>query len=160
MSSTQTPPSHEQPQQSRLAKLADNLSPFMGAVIGLAVLGLFSYAIWATVQRLGEAPVSADTTTGSDAYSAFDRAVQVVGLISPVLTIVLGFYFGARAGAGDAAVAQREAASAKADTHQLQELIAELQARAPETRSVLQDLSSERSMALPAPAPPPPPAQT
>jgi hypothetical protein len=55
-----------------------------------------------TLLTVEDAPVAADTEAGSEGYSAFDRAVQVVGIVSPVLTIVLGLYFGARVGTAGA----------------------------------------------------------
>lgn len=85
----------------------ENLNPVMGAVIGLFVLVLFCVAIGFTIYHLADPPVAASDT--QDAYSPFDRAVQVVGLVSPVLTIVLGFYFGTRVGTGGVEAAQAAA---------------------------------------------------
>lgn len=119
--------------ESRLQKLVKSLSPIMGAIIGIVVLILFALAIYSTLKQVTEPPVAASDT--NDAYSPFDRAVQVVGLVSPVLTIVLGFYFGAKAaeGAGTAAaaVAQGQTQSAQLDAAQLRDIIAELQRDGP-----------------------------
>lgn len=142
--------------ESRTERAFKNLNPLMAAVIGVFVLILFCYAIFATLGQIDTAPVPATDT--QEAYSAFDRAVQVVGLISPVLTIVLGFYFGARAGAGEgqAAVAAAEGKeeSAKLDAEQYRSILAEAQARGDaEMRRLLVQVSSEKNVALPAPAP-------
>jgi hypothetical protein len=151
--STSAPQRQSPKTETRTERVFKNLNPLMGAIIGLFVLALFCYAIYATLSQLDAAPVPATDT--QEGYSAFDRAVQVVGLISPVLTIVLGFYFGARAGTGDAhaaaAVAEREVESAKTDADELRKLIAELQSRGGEdTQKLVAEVSSERNIAVPA----------
>jgi hypothetical protein len=145
--------------ETRTERAFKNLNPLMGAIIGLFVLVVFCYAIFKTLSQLETAPVSATTT--QEGYSAFDRAVQVVGLVSPVLTIVLGFYFGTRAGAGDAqaaaAVAQTQVQSAQSDTEELRSLIAEIQKRGGRgTQELVAEVSSERNVAVPTPSPPDP----
>ena len=126
-------PATDSANESRFQRFIRGPSPIMGAIIGVVVLILFAFSICATLQEITTPPVVAIDT--NDAYSAFDRAVQVVGLVSPVLTIVAGFYFGAKAaeGAGTAAaaVAQGQAHSAQIDAAQLREVIGELQRQGP-----------------------------
>lgn len=86
-------------------------------------------------EQITDPPMSAiegaATTPGSDALSPLDRAVEVAGLASPVLTIVLGFSFGTRAaeGAGSAAHAEAEghAQSAQVGRCQLRNVMCGLQ---------------------------------
>ena len=143
--------------ETRTERAIKNLNPLMAAVIGIFVLFLFCYAIFMTISQLNTAPEPPTSTR--EGYSAFDRAVQVVGLVSPVLTIVLGFYFGARAGAGEgqaaAAVAEGKMESAKTDTDHYRSVIAEMQERGgPETKELLAEISSKVGVAVPV-APPP-----
>jgi hypothetical protein len=111
-------------------RLAQFLNPIMAAVIGFIVLGLFTYAIARTLLATGDAPVAADPANGLEGFSAFDRSVQVVGLVSPVLTIVLGFYFGARVGAAGAEAAKTRADEAQAASTAKDKAIAHIEAMA------------------------------
>jgi hypothetical protein len=118
------------PKASIGERLALLLNPVMAAIIGGVVLALFAYAIWKSFLAVDDAPIAADATTGRDAYSAFDRSVQLVGLVSPVLTIVLGFYFGARVGAAGAEAAKTRADEVQAESTAKDKAIAHIQAMA------------------------------
>jgi hypothetical protein len=74
-------------------------------------------------------------------------------------SIVLGLYFGARAGSGDAhaaaPAAEKQVESARSDADDLRRLIADLQARGGEdTKKLVAEVSSERNIAVPAASPP------
>lgn len=146
---------------TRTERAIKNLNPLMAAVIGIFVLLMFCYAIYMTIKQLETAPVPATETQAG--FSAFDRAVQVVGLVSPVLTIVLGFYFGARAGAGEgqaaAALAEGKMESARTDTDHYRSVIADLQEQGgEETRRLLAEISAR--WASPSRRPPHPTERT
>jgi hypothetical protein len=97
------------PSQGDRGKFGD-LNLWVGALIGVGVSALFLLVVFKTLTLTSAAPVSANPTAGTEGYDAFARSVQVVGLVTPVLTTILGFYFGVRAGAGG-----REAAESRAE---------------------------------------------
>ena len=130
--------------KSRSERLVDVLNPVMAAIIGIFVTGLFVWAILRSLAVIDTAPVAANTTDGTEGYSSFDRAVQVVGLVSPVLTIVLGFYFGARVGASGLEAANEVAENARAQSAAAGRALAIVESQAVQDNSIRQALDRAR----------------
>jgi hypothetical protein len=104
--------SEESSQRAHTRGLGD-MNPWVAALIALAITSLFAYAIVVAIHASDTAPIPADPSAGTDGYDAFARIIQVIGLVTPVLTTILGFYFGVRAGAGGREAAETRAVQAE-----------------------------------------------
>lgn len=124
---------------------ADLLNPVIGAAIALVVSGLFVAVVATSLSQLSTAPVAGNAEMGTDGYDAFARSVQVIGLVTPVLTTILGFYFGVRAGASG-----REAAESRADRAEIaaQDVVSDANAKIADTQKVITTLG-ERLAPIP-----------
>lgn len=73
-------------------------------------------------------------------YDPFDRFVVIVGLVSPLLTTVVGFYFGARTGGAGREAAEQNAQAVRSAASELQaRLISDKIVNEAQLRSIGQD---------------------
>jgi hypothetical protein len=134
----------------RFAAMTDALGRRIALLLALGLLLLFCYVAYATVRtadtppRLADpAPTAAPTPGPDGSYpeqlrGGFDPNARLVGLlalVSPLLTTVVGFYFGQRAGDASATAADAQKEQALRTVTQLaqqaegDEFLHELQAR-------------------------------
>lgn len=94
----------------------------------ITVLMLLVVGFWLLIvaQRLGTAPVT--STDGTIVYDEFGRAKDILIAVLPLLTLALGYWFGAQG--ADKAEKQAEQADQKAKASEQQKLTLEDQVRA------------------------------
>jgi len=107
----------------------ENVNLVMTGILALGLLALFWILAVSAINASTDPPLQADpaptamTGTPSSpgrlpaqargAFSTFDRRIVVVGLVSPLLTTIVGFYFGTRVSASDRRAAEADAAKSK-----------------------------------------------
>ncbi|MEU6393634.1 hypothetical protein [Streptomyces sp. NPDC046939] len=112
----------------------ENVNLIVTGVLALGLLALFWVLSITAIGASADPPRQADpaprestavgrSTVGSStgsrpeqargAFSTFDRRVIVVGLVSPLLTTIVGFYFGTRVSASERRAAEADAQSSR-----------------------------------------------
>ena len=108
------------------------LQPFIPLILAVGLLFVFAYIAWMVAQTSGQAPRLADVTpttapsltSGAKDYppqyrGGFDgnaRLLTLIAIVSPLLTTVVGFYFGQHAGEASAQAARAQASQKDAQS--------------------------------------------